>query len=126
MKSSVLLIYLSAMFSKDLISISCSFEWGSSKGINEKVDIIFDFTPWSVFESLADRNCKNKSDNLEPYSFCDINNNFNKMNKIDKLIKEEKDLYDNIKKLIKGKKSSTVKSVLEQINNGLINMSVIQ
>lgn len=45
---------------------------------------------------------------------------------VKELIKEEENLYENIMKLLKGKQTSTVKSVLDRLSEGLINISIIQ
>jgi hypothetical protein len=44
----------------------------------------------------------------------------------EQLKKEEENLYSNIRELIKGKQTSTVKSVIDRINTNLMNYSLIQ
>lgn len=48
------------------------------------------------------------------------------MKELNDLIKEEEDLYQSMRELIKGKQTSTVKSVLDSLSSGLINMSLVQ
>lgn len=49
-----------------------------------------------------------------------------KKEEIRKLIDDEENLYKEFRNIIKGKQTSTVKSILERLNNDLINISLIQ